>query len=51
MEEARGLIDSRHFIKVVDAIGLIRSSSSWTAADQAGMKQWFAGFLKLDADE
>ena len=40
-----GLIDSRHFIKVIDAIGLLQGSKSWKAADQEGMKQWFANFL------
>ncbi len=40
-----GLIDSRHFIKVTDAIGLIQSSKYWTAKDQEGMKQWFSDFL------
>jgi hypothetical protein len=40
-----GLIDSRHFIKVIDAIGLIHGSKNWTAEDQNGMKQWFSDFL------
>ncbi len=40
-----GLIDTRHFIMVVDAIGLIQQSKNWSAKDQAGMKQWFAEFL------
>lgn len=40
-----GLIDSRHFVKVIDAIGLIQSSKYWKDADQQGMKQWFADFL------
>ncbi len=40
-----GLIDSRHFIKVTDAVGLLQSSKYWTAADHAGMKQWFTDFL------
>ncbi|RYF87301.1 MAG: hypothetical protein EON98_00940 [Chitinophagaceae bacterium] len=40
-----GLIDARHFTKVIDAIGLLKSSKSWTAKDQQGMKDWFAGFL------
>jgi hypothetical protein len=40
-----GLIDSRHFVKVVDAIGLLEGSKYWTAADQQGMKKWFADFL------
>jgi len=40
-----GLIDSRHFIKVTDAIGLIQQSKYWTAKDQQGMVQWFRDFL------
>ena len=40
-----GLIDSRHLIKLVDGIGLINGSESWTAADQRGMIQWFSDFL------
>jgi hypothetical protein len=40
-----GLIDSRHFVKLIDAIGLLQSSKSWKAADQKGMQQWFASFL------
>lgn len=43
---AAGLIDVRHYIKVVDAIGLLKSSKYWTEKDQAGMKQWFTEFLK-----
>ena len=40
-----GLIDSRHFIKVIDAIGLIEKTKGWTTKDQEGMKQWFSDFL------
>lgn len=40
-----GLIDSRHFIKVVDAIGLLRDSKYWKETDQQGMKKWFNDFL------
>lgn len=40
-----GLIDSRHFLKVIDAIGLIQTSKYWKQADQQGMKKWFANFL------
>jgi hypothetical protein len=40
-----GLIDSRHFIKVVDAIGLISDSKYWKKEDQQGMKKWFREFL------
>ncbi len=40
-----GLIESRHFVKVIDAIGLLQTSKNWTSADQSGMEQWFADFL------
>ena len=39
-----GLIDARHFIKVVDAVGLLQGAKSWTAADDAGTRKWFADF-------
>jgi hypothetical protein len=41
-----GLIDSRHFIKVVDAIGLLKGSPAWKEKDQEGMKKWFSDFLQ-----
>jgi hypothetical protein len=40
-----GLIDSRHFIKVIDAIGLLHGSKYWKEADQAGMRKWVTDFL------
>lgn len=40
-----GLIDTRHFIKLIDGIGLLQGSSSWKDADQQGMKKWFSDFL------
>lgn len=40
-----GLIDTRHYIKVVDAIGLLHDSRYWTTADQQGMVKWFGEFL------
>lgn len=40
-----GLIDTRHFIKVIDAIGLLKGSKYWKDTDQLGMKKWFADFL------
>ncbi|MEO6612241.1 MAG: alginate lyase family protein [Chitinophagaceae bacterium] len=40
-----GMIDTRHFVKVVDAIGLLQGSKSWSAKDQQGMQQWFSDFL------
>lgn len=40
-----GLIDTHELPQVVDAIGLLRSSPSWTKADEQGMKQWFTSYL------
>lgn len=40
-----GLIDTRHFVRLIDAIGLLSNSSHWTQKDQQGMKEWFAKFL------
>lgn len=41
-----GLIDSRHFIKLVDGIGLIQESKAWKKEDHEGMKKWFSDFLQ-----
>lgn len=41
-----GLIDIRHFVNMIDGIGLISNSKAWTAADQKGMQQWFTDFLQ-----
>jgi hypothetical protein len=40
-----GLIDTRHFIKVIDGIGLLQGSRDWKPKDQKGMQIWFAQFL------
>lgn len=40
-----GLIDTRHFVKLVDALNLLKKAETWTNNDQAGMKDWFAQFL------
>lgn len=40
-----GLIDSRHFIRLIDGIGLLHSSKHWKNADQKGMQEWFSEFL------
>ncbi len=40
-----GIIDSRHFIRLVDAIGLLGNSKAWTKTDQQGMEKWFADYL------
>ena len=41
-----GLIETRGLTRVVDAIGLLRGSKSWTSSDQKGMEEWFAKFLQ-----
>ena len=40
-----GLIDTRHFVKLIDGIGLLNDAPGWTANDQQGMEDWFAQFL------
>jgi hypothetical protein len=40
-----GIIDTRAFFLIADAIGLIAHSNSWTENDQAGMKKWFNDYL------
>ena len=40
-----GMIDTRHLIKVVDAIGLIKNSKHWKKSDQTAMEKWFGDFL------
>lgn len=44
-ERGSGIIDTRWFTEVVDAIGLIRNSKSWSAQDQRGMEGWFRRYL------
>ena len=41
-----GLIETRGLTRVVDAIGLLAGSKSWTAADQRGLEDWFTKFLQ-----
>lgn len=40
-----GLIETRSFMQVVDAIGLIQGSTAWTASDQQGMQTWLGSFV------
>jgi hypothetical protein len=41
-----GLIETRGFTRVVDAIGLIAGSRAWRPEDDRGVRDWFAAFLK-----
>lgn len=40
-----GMIDTRHYVKLIDAIGLLKNSKYWKQEDQKGMQQWFTDFL------
>jgi len=40
-----GLIESRHFIKVVDAAGLLGGSRAWTVKDAQALTAWFREFV------
>lgn len=41
-----GMIDTRHFVKLVDALGLLHGSPEWKMTDESGMKKWFTDFLQ-----
>jgi hypothetical protein len=40
-----GLIDSRAFAKLADAVQLLRGSSVWAPGDHAALQNWFRQFL------
>jgi hypothetical protein len=41
-----GIIDSVALLPVVDAVGLLAGSRAWTRELDAGMKRWFADYLR-----
>ena len=41
-----GLIDARHFLKVINAVGLLKNCNCWNATDESGMEKWFSDFLQ-----
>lgn len=42
---AEGLIETRHFIYVIDALQLLDNSLHWSPENKAGIKKWFGDFL------
>jgi oligo-alginate lyase len=45
-ERGSGIIDTRWFIEVVDAVGMLQGSKHWSAADEQQLRAWFADYLK-----
>jgi len=41
-----GLIETRGLTRVVDAVGLLAGSKSWTEADQHALQDWYGKFLQ-----
>jgi hypothetical protein len=39
-----GLIDTRHFIYLLDGVKLLNKSNSWTANDNVALKAWFRSY-------
>ncbi len=44
-ERGSGIIDTRWFIEVVNAAGLLNASKSWTASDEQQLRDWFRQYL------
>jgi hypothetical protein len=42
---AEGVIDTRHFMHIMDAIQLLKASPVWTDKDQSGMEGWVKEFI------
>jgi hypothetical protein len=42
----RGLIEMAGMTSLVDSVGLLAGSKSWTDADQRGLQQWFTQFVQ-----
>ena len=42
---AEGIIDTRHFAYLIDAVDLLKGSKSWTTDNQTELKKWFSEFL------
>jgi len=40
-----GIIDTRHFIRVLDAVALLNHTDAWSDADQTALKGWMKQYL------
>ncbi len=40
-----GIIETLHFVKVVDAVGMLAGAEAWTEDDQKALQAWFAEYL------
>ena len=40
-----GIIETLHFTDVIDALGLLAGSSTWTGADDRAIRDWFSQYL------
>ncbi len=40
-----GIIDTRHFIRVLDSVTLLNETGEWTAADQSALTAWMKQYL------
>ena len=40
-----GIIETRSFARIVDAIGLMADAASWTTVDEQGMRMWMQAYL------
>lgn len=41
-----GIIDTRNFVRILDAESILRHSAAWTQADHAALVSWFADFAE-----
>jgi hypothetical protein len=41
-----GIIDTRYFVRVLDAVRLLEQSNSWTQSDSEALKRWMAEYLR-----
>jgi hypothetical protein len=42
---AAGIVESRKFLRVLDSVGMLAGSETWTAGDQREIERWFRDYL------